>query len=139
MRFRWPSFLRLVRSAPEPAIVIEPPSRLFHVPVSVDLHAIFTTLLRLGYEMTEQNLEERRFFSVLTHGSFHVRVRVEAQRLDRCWEVRFFCDVETVVEDPLSPASLLPGRNLYLLLAQITEAMGWKKYWVIEAEQPLAA
>jgi hypothetical protein len=139
------SKMPLIRSIPTVKL-FQHPSRHFHITDPKDLEKIFLVLTRMHFEIIEQNLGKNEFSLVAIHSpspsdsrqhviafkniSLSIQgVREHNPSLTPTWQIQLFLKTTDL---PSSQRT----RYAELILEDLTRALGWQNYWVMDDESP---
>jgi hypothetical protein len=123
------------KSPAEPAPVLTPPTRLFLITDQRDISSIHELMAKNGYDLDEIILGENRFFFGAERDlpPDHFRATIEGTFQREHWSVRITLrsEPEEALQNPET------HRNLALRLQELTQALDWEKYWLVEGQAPL--
>lgn len=132
--------LRGFKRKSSPSLFLEKPSRTFNIPEMTSIERAHFILKSMNYEIVEQCLSQDEFTLVALkdnldqkpNNSQHfkrVLISLLGKRINGRWEVQ----VSFATEDPL----IIPDvKYADLILEDLTRALRWQSYWIIECPPP---
>jgi len=122
----------------------ESPSRLFQVPHVIQIERVYLILDSMHYEIIEQNLATHEFHLVALQENLSlplpeslrrfktIQISIDGTRIDDTrWQVRVTFQTE-------SHLSTIRIKHADLILEDLTRALGWQNYSIIECPPPNA-